>query len=35
VVVSATVGELRDEYENALERALGTDEEVLAIRARS
>ena len=35
VVVSATIGELRDEYENALERALGTDEEVLAIRARS
>jgi phosphoribosylformylglycinamidine synthase len=35
VVVSATVGQLRDEYENALERALGTDEEVLAIRARS
>jgi phosphoribosylformylglycinamidine (FGAM) synthase-like enzyme len=35
VVVSATVGELRDKYENSLERALGTDEEVLAIRARS
>jgi phosphoribosylformylglycinamidine synthase subunit PurL len=35
VVVSATIGELRDEYENALERALVTAEEVLAIRARS
>ena len=31
-MISATVSELRDEYENALERALGTDEEVVAAK---
>jgi phosphoribosylformylglycinamidine synthase subunit PurL len=31
-VVSATVGELRDEYENALEKALGAGEEVIVAK---